>query len=101
MIDSDRNLLSVTAWAIPRANGAFWQWAAPGEAAKRRGAGRWSESINTIKFDVYCSCEQIISAAPTGAAQRAREIAQAVTLRNFDRDFRDEKSKILRVKWII
>ena len=32
------------------------------------------------RFVIYCSCEQIISAAPPGAAQRARGIAQAVTL---------------------
>ena len=31
------------------------------------------------RFVVYCSCEQIISAAPPGAAQRAQGIAQAVT----------------------
>ena len=31
------------------------------------------------RFVVYCSCEQNISAAPPGAAQRARGIAQAVT----------------------
>ena len=31
------------------------------------------------RFVVYCSCKQIISAAPPGAAQRARGIAQAVT----------------------
>ena len=33
--------------------------------------------ISTLeRFVVYCSCEQIISAAPGGAAQRARGIAQ-------------------------
>ena len=32
------------------------------------------------RFVVYCSCEQNISAAPPGAAQRARGIAQAVTV---------------------
>ena len=31
------------------------------------------------RFAVYCSCKQNISAAPPGAAQRARGIAQAVT----------------------
>ena len=31
------------------------------------------------RFVVYRSCEQIISAAPPGAAQRARGIAQAFT----------------------
>ena len=34
------------------------------------------------RFVLYCSCEQIISAAPAGAAQRARGIAQAVTNSN-------------------
>ena len=29
------------------------------------------------RFVVYCSCEQIISAAPRGAAQKARGIARA------------------------
>ena len=32
------------------------------------------------RFVAYCSCEQIISAVPPGAAQRARGIAQAVTI---------------------
>ena len=36
--------------------------------------------IKTLeRFVVYCSCEQIVLAAPPGVAQRAQGIAQAVT----------------------
>ena len=44
------------------------------------GLARGIARIATLdRVVVYCSCEQIISAAPPGAAQRAQGIAQAVT----------------------
>ena len=50
--------------------------------------GRGIAPIATLeRFVVYCSSELIISAAPPGAAQRARGIAQAVTLAYDDTTF--------------
>ena len=45
----------------------------------RRIAALGARGTAWISFVFYCSCEQIISAAPPGAAQIARGIAQAVT----------------------
>ena len=51
------------------------------------------------RFVLYCSCEQNISAAPPGAAQRARGIAQAVShsaCTRFNKDVRSHNGSQVR-----
>ena len=53
---------------------------------------RGISAIATLeRFVVYCSCEQNILAAPPGAAQRARGIAQAVTVCRREKNWHGKK----------